>query len=68
LRKQQEGIDVFYEGQGGGQFVDFLIMLVENRPNVEIQYEIQGIVETLDELVLSHRVKKQAFLTAEEAK
>lgn len=61
-------VDAFYEGQGGGKFVDFLKMLVENRPNVEIQDEIQGIVETLDELVQTLPVNKQEFHTTEETK
>jgi hypothetical protein len=60
-------VDAFYDGQGGGNFVEFLKILVENRPNVEIQDEIQGIVEILDELVQSFPVNKQEFLTAEEA-
>jgi len=55
-------VDAFYEGQGGGQFVDFLKMLVANRPNVEIQEEIQGIVETLDELVQSLPVNNKNSL------
>lgn len=42
-------------------------MLIANRPNVEIQDEIQGIVETLDELVQSLPVNKQEFLTGKEA-
>lgn len=61
-------VDAFYEGQGGGKFVDFLKILVENRPNVEIQDEIQRIVETLAELVETLPVNKQEFLTADEAK
>ncbi|MGN7170587.1 hypothetical protein ACTHSJ_32465 [Paenibacillus cellulositrophicus] len=45
-----DGVDAFYEAdQAGGQFVSSLKMLVESRSDVEIQGEIQGIVETLDD-------------------
>jgi hypothetical protein len=62
-------IDAFYEtDQGGGQFVSFLKMLVESRPNVENEDEIQGIVETLDELANTLPVNRQEFIIGDEAK
>ncbi|EJW14360.1 hypothetical protein M5X02_01755 [Paenibacillus alvei] len=63
-------IDAFYEADqgGGGQFVSFLKMLADSRPNMEIEDEIQGIVETLDELANNLPVNKEDFLTSAEAK
>ncbi|OGX68461.1 MAG: hypothetical protein A2189_05705 [Paenibacillus sp. RIFOXYA1_FULL_44_5] len=63
-------IDAFYEAnQGvGGQFVSFLKLLAKSRPNVKIHDEIQGIVETLDELANTLPVNKEDFIAGEEAK